>query len=215
MNKCLFLYLSFSLFAEDLHEEVFSHIYRNKIWGVNGEGEGGSGGGSLLENVQPYMRYLEKFMRENEIRSVVDAGCGDWEFSKYIDWEGIDYLGLDVVLFVIEKNQKRYGKSHIRFAHANFLTADLPKADLFICKHVFQHLTNRDILAFLPKLSKFKYCLITNEVDPRTFSSDNPDIDVGGGHKIDLSRSPFFIQGTKILNFYIGSSLHQVFLIKN
>ena len=35
----------------------------------------------------------QQFLKDNAIRSVVDAGCGDWEFSQAIDWTGIDYKG--------------------------------------------------------------------------------------------------------------------------
>lgn len=200
---------------EDPHQQVFSHIYSNKVWGTNAEGEGFSGGGSLVENTQPYMKLLDHFLKKRKIQSVVDVGCGDWEFSRYINWKTINYLGYDVVPFVIEKDQKKFGTSNIKFVHANFLKENLPAADLLICKHVLQHLTNADILAFLPQLSKFKYCLITNEVYPKTLSSDNVDIEIGQGHKIDLSKPPFSVKGEVLLNYKVGPTVHQVFLIKN
>lgn len=201
--------------AEDIHQKVFSEIYTNKVWGTNKAGEGFSGGGSLVKNTKSYMKFLEKFMRRHGIQSVVDIGCGDWEFSQYIDWKNIKYTGYDVVPFVIEKNQKKFGSRNIKFVHGNFLSIDLPSADLLICKHVLQHLTNEDILSFLSQLSKFKYCLITNEVYPETLSSDNPDIAVGGGHKIDLTKPPFLVEGKRVLDYKVGDASHQVFLIQN
>ncbi len=67
-------------------EERFTRIYNEKLWGVNSEGEGFSGGGSLLVNIRPYYDYLTEFLISQNIGSVVDIGCGDWEFSKYIQW---------------------------------------------------------------------------------------------------------------------------------
>ena len=214
MNK-LFLFLPLLAFSEPSHEDVFSSIYQNKVWGVNEEGEGFSGGGSLVENAQPYMDFLVKFMKEHEIQSVVDVGCGDWEFSRHIDWSGIDYFGYDVVPFVIEKNIKRYGAPNIHFAFANMVSQDLPKADLLLCKHVLQHLSNKDISAFISQFSKYKYCLITNEVYPHILAGDNRDIATGGCHKVDLSSSPFYLQGKKVFHFKIGGSMHQVFLYES
>jgi len=199
----------------DEHERVFTWIYDTAVWGKNDQGEGFSGGGSRLANTGEYIAYLEKFMKDHNIKSVVDVGCGDWEFSRYIDWSGINYIGYDVVAHVIEKNRKSFGSSSIQFIHGNFLYVDLPEADLLLCKHVLQHLSNADIINFLKQLKKFKYCLITNEVNPETLSSLNPDIEIGGGRKVDLSKPPFNIFGEKVLSYRLGRPVHQVFLIDN
>ena len=199
----------------DIHETVFTQIYTNAVWGKNDQGEGFSGGGSLLKNAQEYINFLEQFMAEHDIKSVVHAGCGDWEFSRYINWGSINYSGYDVVAHVINKNITLYSKPNINFFHLNFVKHALPPADLLVCKEVLQHLTNADILQFLPQCSNYKYCLFTNEVYPKTLSSDNPDIGVGGGHKIDLSKAPFNMKGTVVLNYYIGNTVRQIFLIDN
>lgn len=205
----------FLITKTDEHEKVFTQIYDNATWGKNAAGEGFSGGGSLLNNCHVYIEYLEQFMASHNIKTVVDAGCGDWEFARYMNWSDINYIGYDVVGHVIEKNTRKYGAPNIRFVHANCITEDLPPADLLLCKHVLQHLTNEDILSFLPQLKKFKYCIITNEVYPDTLSSDNKDIAIGGGHKIDLTKSPFNIKGIKVFNYRIKNAMHQVFLIDN
>lgn len=216
ITTLLLLFASTSIHARHtLHEQVFTHIYNHAVWGRNDEGVGFSGGGSLIINTRQYITRLTQFMKEHAITSVVDAGCGDWEFSRYIDWTGIDYIGYDVVNHIIQKNQQRFGAPNIQFVHANFVTEDLPEADLLLCKHVLQHLPNRDIITFLKQIKKFKYCLITNEVYPQTLTSDNPDIEIGSCHKVDLSKPPFNIKGTKILNYNIEGGVHQVFLIDN
>ncbi len=199
----------------DQHEQVFTHIYDHAVWGKNSAGEGFSGGGSLTHNCRPYIKYLQEFMAEHNITSVVDAGCGDWEFAQHIDWKGIDYMGYDVVTSVIDKNIKRFGTSNIKFEQANIIKTDLSTADLFICKHVLQHLTNEDIFALIEQFSKYKYCIITNEVYPKTLSSDNSNIPIGGSRKIDLTHPPFNLSGQTVLNFRIGKAVHQVFLINN
>lgn len=213
---CLLLPIIMHISAEsDNHEKVFTTIYNTCVWGANKEGEGHSGGGSMLINCHEYMDYLQNFMKTHDIKTVVDAGCGDWEFSRHVNWDGIQYVGYDVVKHVIEKNQKKFSSSNIAFAHGNLVTTDLPCADLLLCKHVLQHLRNEDILAFLPQLRKFKYCILVNQVDPDTLSSNNEDIEIGGGHKIDLNQPPFNIAGIKVLNYYIDNNVHQVFLIDN
>src|SRR4051794_34614165 len=65
---------------------AFENIYRDANWGTNASGIGNSGTGSTVASTELYRRYLEMFMKEHDIKSVVDAGCGDWEFSQKIDW---------------------------------------------------------------------------------------------------------------------------------
>ena len=132
-----------------IYEERFERIYEKKLWGENEEGDGFSGGGSKLENILPYYEYLINFLSAESIKSVVDLGCGDWEFSRYINWEGIDYTGFDVVRSVIRKNNSRYGNPHIHFYSGNFLEMEIPTADLLICKHVLQHMPTKDVHEFV------------------------------------------------------------------
>ena len=198
------LVLSSHLLQADPYEKRFDTIYREKLWGVNEENEGYSGGGSDLENVLSYYEYLIQFIKDHHIRSVVDLGCGDWTFSKWIDWTGIDYVGYDVVASVVEKNQQKYGSDNIRFVHANFLTEDLPEADLMICKHVLQHIPNRDVFTFLKQLPKFTHSLILNarpvggENIEHSISEIFPFWDDRG---IDIRLPPFHVNGKKVLEY--------------
>jgi SAM-dependent methyltransferase len=202
-------------FAESSSEEVFTHIYDKGVWGLNAQGEGTSGGGSTASMTESYRIFLQQFLKDYAIQSVVDLGCGDWEFSQFIDWNGITYTGYDVVKSVIERNQKKFQQPSISFVHADILQALLPEADLLICKDVLQHLTNEDVALFIQKLSQFKYCLITNDVDPTTKSSSNPEILKGQYRYLDLTQHPFYVDGVKIFTYYAGPWMKQVLLIQN
>ena len=95
--------------------EAFQSIYAQKGWGVGPEGRASSGAGSTMEFTRLYRVFLQDFLAAHGIRSVVDAGCGDWQFSRAIEWKGIDYLGIDIVPSLIEENRRRYGAPNIRF----------------------------------------------------------------------------------------------------
>jgi SAM-dependent methyltransferase len=191
-------------------EASFTRIYKSGVWGKNQDGEGSSGGGSTVEATAEYRRFLQKFLIDQKIQSVIDVGCGDWEFSQLIDWGNIQYTGYDIVSFVIEKNRKRFEKSTISFEHKNAIETDLPKADLLICKEVLQHLSNKDIKQFLNQIHKFKYCLITNDVNPSTLSSDNRDIENGDYRHLDLTKAPFFINGIPVLTYQVPYGFYEV-----
>jgi SAM-dependent methyltransferase len=140
--------------------ERFETIYRTNEWG-----EGcGSGLGAMPKWTGPYRRYVQYFIKAQKVRSVVDVGCGDWQSSRLMNWSGIDYLGLDVVPFLVEKNIKEYGSPTIRFRVRESHTEPLPEADLLLVKDVMQHWSDKSIQEFLPLMRSCRYALITNEV---------------------------------------------------
>ena len=188
------LILSCSLFSNEDPESVFTNIYQHGCWGWNEDGLGFSGDGSTLRNTTHYVAFLQQFIKANKIKSVVDAGCGDWTFSKEIDWGDVQYLGVDVVKSVIDANNQKYGTKNIRFEHFDILRYALPAADLLICKDVLMHLSNRDIISFLKSTKQFKHCLFTNNIGSE---NENQDIPRGGFRPLDLTAAPFFLNGVK------------------
>jgi hypothetical protein len=137
------------------HQEIFTYIYDNKVWGE------GSGGGSNPENNTEYIEFLQNLLKEKEIKSVVDFGCGDWQFSQLIDWSGIEYLGIDCVESVVKENKEKFENEHITYFHSERRT--LLRTDLLIVKDVFQHWNDEAIIKFLNTgLDRSKYILITN-----------------------------------------------------
>lgn len=191
-------------------QQVFDEIYRRGQWGRNADDAGTSGFGSRLAPTLIYRAFLQQFMENAGVRSVVDAGCGDWEFSRAIDWKGIDYKGFDIVGSVIDEDKKKYGKPGVQFFVANIVEADLPPADLLICKHVLQHLPAADVLTFLKQLSKYKHVLLVDSVNPGTLSSKNVDIAAGAFRELDVTRAPFNILGAKVLTYWDGGNMQQV-----
>ena len=113
---------------------AFTQIYARNIWGS------GSGDGSLPKHTKGYRRFLERFIRDKQIKSVVDYGCGDWQFSRLINWDGVRYLGLDIVDSLIEHNLKTYRKDNITFEVLGGTPAQLPDAELIILKDVLSAL---------------------------------------------------------------------------
>lgn len=200
-------------------ETIFTTIYDQGVWATNDQGEGTSGLGSIAKNVHPYMAFLQNFLDQNEIKSVVDVGCGDWQLSKQINWHNALYIGIDTVKKVVEKNQILFGNPLTVFIHGNALEMDLPPADLLICKDVLQHLSNQQIQEFILQFSKFKYCLITNDVDMDTLSSSNAEINTGWWHTLDLTKPPFNVNGRKVLTFPVPFenpiTVKQILYIKN
>ncbi len=175
-------------------EGIFDEIYRTNAW------NDGSGQGSVMKHVRGYARFLERFVRERGVRSVVDMGCGDWQFSRTIDWGGAGYHGFDVVASVIEQNRREHAREGVAFSHYSGDPAELPAADLLIVKDVLQHLSNERVHALLPHVSRYRWALLTNCVDPwgETVNGDTED---GGFRYLDLRRAPFHLDAEEVYVF--------------
>lgn len=183
---------------------TFNGIYSEGIWGRDVTGKGTSGSGSTLEITREYRAYLEDFIRKHHVRSVVDAGCGDWTFSSTIDWGGASYLGVDIASDMIEANRRKYEKRHVTFQVGD-ITEELPAADLLISKDVLQHLPDALVDKFIRnnlKKGKYKWVLLTNDR-----GSGNPDIVPGGYRAINLAAAPFNVPGLVDLPIMFGNEV--------
>ncbi len=191
-------------------EHAFAAIYDKGTWAKRTDGAGTSGVGSTAHATLLYRTYLQQFLAEHDIHSVVDAGCGDWEFSQSIDWTGIDYKGYDIVPSVVEQDVKRFGKPNIQFFTADIVTTDLPPADLLISKHVLQHLPTAAVQQFLLQARKYKHVLLVDGVDRVTLTGTNTDIAPGQYRTLDVTQPPFSVPGARELTYYDGHLMHQV-----
>jgi SAM-dependent methyltransferase len=200
------------LIADEETEKIFTNLYELGAWGLNEEGVGSSGIDSRLENSWEYIKFLQQFLKTHKIQSVVDVGCGDWSFSKAINWENINYTGVDIVKSVIERNQKMFSAPNVSFIQGDMNEVELPVADLLICKDVLQYLPKNKIDIFLQRANQFKYCLFINDVDRDTFSSKNKSIATGDHRNLDLTKSPFNINAIKVDTLHAGNSVKQVLL---
>jgi hypothetical protein len=173
--------------------DVFGRIYGNNSWGF------GSGHGSTLKVTRGYRAFVEDFLLENQVRSVVDYGCGEWSFSRDMDWHGASYTGLDVVGEIVERNQHEYGKAGVRFMLSPDKPEELPAGDLLIAKDVLQHLPNSHVDVFVREvMSRYRYSLITNDKGGRT----NEDVPMGGWRPVDIRCKPFNVDATAVYVFH-------------
>jgi hypothetical protein len=183
----------------------FEEIYATNEWGH------GSGEGSLPIHTAGYSSFLESFVVKRNVSSIVDMGCGDWQFSKNIRWGSAHYHGFDVVPQVIELNIKTYSQENVLFSLYSGDPAELPAADLLIVKDVLQHLSNQRIIDFLPNLNRFRFCLLTNCVNPKG-RTDNRDITDGDFRYLDLRLPPFNVNATEVYSFTNAMSPLQRFV---
>lgn len=182
-------------------KEVFSEIYRRKLWGRDGEeaaGEFYSGPGSDLRVSGPYIEAVGRYIRENKIASVVDLGCGDFRVGSKLIGEGISYHGVDVVPDLIRHLESTASGPEVKFSCRNIVEDPLPAGQLCLVRQVFQHLSNDQILAVLAKLESFDHVIVTEhfpaegaEFVPNRDISHGPETRVDFGSGLFLDQPPF------------------------
>jgi SAM-dependent methyltransferase len=178
----------------NLMRERFEQIYSRNEWG-NGSGEG-----SHPLHTRKYARILQRLLRQQKVRSVVDLGCGDWQFSRHLDWQGAAYQGFDLVESVIEQNKQQFARPNVSFHVFSGNFDDLPDADLLIVKDVLQHWSNANVLDFLSTLARYPISLITNCINPRG-ATTNADIRDGDFRYLDIRQPPFKVPATALTTF--------------
>jgi SAM-dependent methyltransferase len=200
-------YFAIAAVNHQLLTNTFNRIYAEGTWGRDVAGKGVSGTGSTLEITREYRAYVEDFIKKHNVKSVVDAGCGDWNFSSAIDWNGASYLGVDIASDVIATVRARHEKANVKFRVGD-ITDELPAADLLISKDVLQHLSNKLVHNFIEnnlRKGKYKWVILTNDR-----GSKNPDIANGGYHAIDLAAPPFEVRGLVDLPIKFGNETTKI-----
>lgn len=113
-------------------------IFENKSWADGNSPR--SGPGSTLEYTRNIRAALPELFRKYDVRTFVDAPCGDWTWMQAVDLNGIDYLGFDISSSVVTENQRRFSAPGVKFEVADVTSDVLPKADLFMCRDCLFHL---------------------------------------------------------------------------
>ncbi len=200
-------------FQETDYSKEFKKIYETNYWIK------GSGAGSYIENTIGYNNIIVDFIRKNDIRTVTDIGCGDWQSSYliYDQVDNVDYVGIDCVKTVIDANKTKFPK--YKFEQYDILcnTVKIRDSDLYIMKDVLQHWKLIDIYNFLDVLvkKKFKYIIITNNGNQTTDNLELVEY-VGNGRGLHSKYLPLKkYNAVSLFNYYGGENKHMCVIQQN
>ena len=177
-------------------ENIFTNVYENSIWGNNNNDKynGSSGSGSDIDyNKDTYIPFLKKFIVDNNIKNIVDLGCGDFKCGKLL-YDDLDilYTGYDTYKKIIDYHSQQYSLQKYSFINLDFYNnkESIISGDICILKDVIQHWSLDNIYKFLDYLveyKKFKYILICNCCNQ---TEDNLDIQNGGCRTLSCDYLP-------------------------
>jgi 2-polyprenyl-3-methyl-5-hydroxy-6-metoxy-1,4-benzoquinol methylase len=125
--------------------EAFDQLYRDKLLGNY---ETVSGGGATLANSSRMRRGLGEFLSWN-INTVLDIGCGDFNWQQTMALDHLRWLAVDIVPEMLEENRRRHQHQNLSFARLDIVTTVPPAHDLVICRDLFTHFNHADTKAAL------------------------------------------------------------------
>jgi SAM-dependent methyltransferase len=167
-------------------KQIFSEYYSNNYWDNE---DSRSGPGSDIKQTQKLIDDLPGILKKYQIKSMMDAPCGDFFWMKHVDLNGIDYLGTDIVDELIKRNNNKFGKPGIHFKVIDLIDDTIPKVDLIFCRDLLVHLPDHKVSKVLKNFvaSGSSYLLTTD------FKGDfkNIDIAMGDWRPLNLEKAPF------------------------
>lgn len=172
-------------------EDTFTKIYQENLWRSD---ESASGHGSTLDATEHLRRVLPGIFEKYGIKDIVDVPCGDYNWWKEMDLPGMKYLGLDVVVEIIERNRMLFGDENHRFDFHEITQHDLGTHDMIFVRDLLGHLSNREVKWALDRIrsSKSKYLMAT------TFPMHHPSGDLVTGNWRPINLEEFWGLGPAV-----------------
>ena len=165
---------------------TFREIYLKNEWG---SGESKSGLGSTLVYTARLRRELRQLIETFNIKIILDAPCGDFNWMRHVPLTDVRYIGGDIVPEMIEGLQRDFTATGREFRVIDIVEDPIPSVDLWMCRDVLFHLSEADVIGVLDQAgqSDIKYFLSSSHL----FADKNQDIQSGGYRDINLCKAPY------------------------
>lgn len=159
-------------------KEIFIKIYKDSSWNKESLNFNSGPGSHNKKLVIPFLEFVNSFIINKKIKTIVDLGCGDFNIGKNIYKNTNEYYAIDIVPDLIKYNKNKFKDSKIQFECKDVINESIPEADCVILRQVLQHLDNKSIISILKKIVLYKYAIITEHIPTKNFV---PNIDKNTG----------------------------------
>ncbi|MGH9196957.1 MAG: class I SAM-dependent methyltransferase [Acidimicrobiia bacterium] len=176
--------------------DYFTQVYQQNYWGGD---VSKSGVGSEGDFAKQKANLAKAIIAEYGISSIVDLGCGDFNWMKDLTPQIQRYHGVDVVPELVRSNVSRFSAPHISFQCLDLSDPEeqqrltVRQADLVMCLDVFGHLLNKEVdslLRFVLHDMTTRFFLVTNRREPGSDAYLRREKNRMEG--IDLEHHPLF-----------------------
>lgn len=166
--------------------ETFEQIYRSNAWG---SAESVSGPGSTAEATALLRVALPDIFRDLGVETLLDAGCGDLNWMRHLDYRFSCYVGIDVVDALISRHQQESWPPGYEFRAEPLAGYSGPPLDAVFSRDVLVHLPYALIQKAIAHWvgQGFRYLFLTNF----PHIAANADCGIGDWRPLNLERAPF------------------------
>lgn len=144
------------------------------------------GYGSTLKATEHLRSNLLYTLNHIGLKKVLDAPCGDFNWMGLTGIAPDDYVGIDADPAHIEACTAR--APEFTFILGDIIYADLPNAEIMICRDFHQHLP---LQVALQAIDNFKRSGISWLAATTNYAGQNNEVDMGGFYPVDLQKFPF------------------------
>lgn len=153
------------------------------------------GAGSMVVATISIRLWLPGLFARRNIKTLVDAPCGDFNWMAHTDLSGVHYVGIDDGLQHLKTARSKqsvpreFAPRTKTLLHLDILEDGLPPVDAILCRDFLQHLPNADALAAIKTIhrSGAAYLIATSHSNPA-----NRDLAAPGQYRpLNLRAPPF------------------------
>jgi hypothetical protein len=167
-----------------------------------GRRESASGPHGTNQATAPFREMLLATLRQHDIRTVLDLGCGDWNWMRQVGFphplgsteRTISYQGWDAHEGMMVRLNETYGGPHVSFHTKDITTEEYPRVDLIIARSVLFHIDAAIARRMVERVrAASKFFLSNSFLNVRKNSNIKKylPIDGWGFYTINLNIAPF------------------------
>lgn len=165
-------------------KDEFTRIYVERQWDSGGTRDGW---GSSLSYTTDIRKHLPQMFTQYDIKTLLDASCGEFHWMRELDLTDIRYIGCDIVEEKIAVLLADFPTMDWRVL--NIITDPLPDVDIWLCRDTLFHFPYDAIRASLRNFmrSNIRYFLTSNQP-----TGHNRDLERFGDYfPLNLLAEPF------------------------
>lgn len=164
-------------------QDRFTEVFVGGEWSVDGTLDGLGSGLTYTETIR---NTLPPLLKKWNIKSMLDASCGQFHWMRHVDLGDIRYIGGDIVEQKIEINRAAFPDKE--WMVLDIIEDTLPKVDLWMCRDTIFHFPWEAVKATFKNFvrSDIKYLLVSHHPD-----LDNKDIFFSDFNNLSLTKLPF------------------------
>ena len=167
----------------------FETIHRFSYW-KSPESESLSGAGSELQVTENIRRDLSNFLSNYQIKTILDAPCGDFYWMSKMNLDNLKYTGGDIVEKLIIDNNNNFKTDNINFINLDLTKSEIKYYDIIFTRDCLVHLNNKEIFEVIKNIKNSKSKFFASTIFEKNYNNNESTLN-DFWRPINLKMPPF------------------------